>query len=154
VSVVVATTILLSPVQASPMDPVFDPREAFNEAMSVPTIVLDIEQDAARQRAIRKERRQKRREERRQARIAAAEPVAAPLPSPEAGYWYAVALCESGGDWSINTGNGYYGGLQFDQGTWEAHGGLEFASRADLASPAEQIAVASRLTYDGWPNCP
>lgn len=68
-------------------------------------------------------------------------------------YWDAVAECESSGNWSINTGNGYYGGLQFDQQTWEAHGGLEFAPRADLATREQQIAVAERLTYDGWPNC-
>src|SRR3712207_4131601 len=54
--------------------------------------------------------------------------------------WSGVADCESGGDWSINTGNGYYGGLQFSQSTWEAYGGTAYASRADLASPAEQIA--------------
>lgn len=69
------------------------------------------------------------------------------------GDWDAVAACESGNDWGINTGNGYYGGLQFDQGTWEAHGGLEFAPRADLATKEQQITVASRMTYDGWPNC-
>lgn len=67
--------------------------------------------------------------------------------------WDAVAQCESGGDWSINTGNGYYGGLQFDQQTWDAHGGQEFAPRADLATRDQQIAVADRLAYDGWPNC-
>lgn len=67
--------------------------------------------------------------------------------------WDDAAACESSGDWSINTGNGYYGGLQFDQQTWDAHGGRQFAPRADLASREEQIAVAERLTYDGWPNC-
>ncbi len=56
--------------------------------------------------------------------------------------------------WATNTGNGYYGGLQFDYGTWFAHGGGVFAARADLATPAQQALVASRLTYDGWPNCP
>lgn len=69
------------------------------------------------------------------------------------GYWDAVAACESSGNWHINTGNGYYGGLQFDMQTWIAHGGLEFAERADLASREEQIIVAERLQYDGWPNC-
>ena len=69
------------------------------------------------------------------------------------GYWDIVAECESSGDWSINTGNGYYGGLQFDMQTWIAHGGLEFAPRADLASREQQITVAERLAYDGWPNC-
>jgi hypothetical protein len=71
--------------------------------------------------------------------------------------WDGVAQCESSGNWSSNTGNGYYGGLQFSQSTWEAYGGLEFAPRADLATKEQQIAVAER-TLDGqgvgaWPTC-
>jgi resuscitation-promoting factor RpfA len=71
--------------------------------------------------------------------------------------WDGVAQCESSGNWSINTGNGYYGGLQFSQSTWEAYGGLEYAPRADLATKEEQIIVAER-TLDGqgigaWPTC-
>jgi len=61
-----------------------------------------------------------------------------------AGMWDRIAQCESGGNWSINTGNGYYGGLQFDYGSWLANGGADFAPRADLASRAEQITVANR----------
>lgn len=64
-----------------------------------------------------------------------------------------IAQCESGGNWSINTGNGYYGGLQFLQSTWESAGGLEYAPRADLATREQQIAVASRLPRSSWPNC-
>ncbi|APX33752.1 transglycosylase [Brachybacterium sp. P6-10-X1] len=71
--------------------------------------------------------------------------------------WDRVAQCESGGNWSINTGNGYYGGLQFSSSTWNAFGGSEFASSADQATKAEQIAVAQRtLDRQGpgaWPNC-
>ena len=71
--------------------------------------------------------------------------------------WSGVARCESGGNWSINTGNGYYGGLQFSPSTWAAFGGLAYASRADLATPAQQIAVAEKvLTVQGvgaWPTC-
>ena len=67
--------------------------------------------------------------------------------------WDAIAQCESGGDWHINTGNGYYGGLQFAQGTWEGAGGLAYAQRADLASREQQIAVASTLPLSHWPNC-
>ncbi len=67
--------------------------------------------------------------------------------------WDSVAECESGGNWATNTGNGYYGGLQFDIGTWLAFGGAQYASRADLATREQQIAVASRVTYDAWPNC-
>jgi uncharacterized protein YabE (DUF348 family) len=58
--------------------------------------------------------------------------------------WDRIAQCESGGNWSINTGNGYYGGLQFDYSSWLANGGDDFAPRADLASRAEQITVANR----------
>ena len=59
--------------------------------------------------------------------------------------WDAIAQCESGGNWSINTGNGYYGGLQFAQGTWVSSGGLAYAPRADLATREQQIAVAEHL---------
>lgn len=59
--------------------------------------------------------------------------------------WDAIAACESSGNWQANTGNGYYGGLQFARSSWIAAGGLKYAPRADLASRAEQIAVAERL---------
>ncbi|WP_420865391.1 transglycosylase family protein, partial [Streptomyces pathocidini] len=52
--------------------------------------------------------------------------------------WEKVAQCESGGNWSINTGNGYYGGLQFSQSSWEAAGGTRYAARADLATKDQQ----------------
>ena len=71
--------------------------------------------------------------------------------------WDAVAQCESGGNWQANTGNGFYGGLQFDSGTWLANGGGAYASRADLASREQQIAVANRLYAargsSPWPVC-
>jgi resuscitation-promoting factor RpfB len=71
--------------------------------------------------------------------------------------WDAVAACESGGNWHINTGNGYYGGLQFDIGTWLSNGGGAYASRPDLATREEQIAVANRLYAargsSPWPVC-
>ncbi|MCP3820561.1 transglycosylase family protein [Streptomyces sp. A3M-1-3] len=59
--------------------------------------------------------------------------------------WDAVAQCESGGNWSINTGNGYYGGLQFSQSSWAAAGGTKYAPRADLATKNQQIATAEVL---------
>jgi len=59
--------------------------------------------------------------------------------------WDKVAQCESGGNWHINTGNGYYGGLQFSQSSWEAAGGLKYAPRADLATKDQQIAIAEVL---------
>jgi resuscitation-promoting factor RpfB len=71
--------------------------------------------------------------------------------------WDAIASCEAGGNWAINTGNGYYGGVQFDQGTWERNGGTRFASRADLATRDEQIAIAevtrARQGWGAWPVC-
>ncbi|CAB4932297.1 MAG: DUF348 domain-containing protein [Actinobacteria bacterium] len=71
--------------------------------------------------------------------------------------WDALAQCEAGGNWSINTGNGYYGGLQYNISTWNAYGGAEFASRPDLATREQQIAVGER-TYAArgaspWPSC-
>ncbi|GLP69770.1 hypothetical protein TUSST3_63910 [Streptomyces sp. TUS-ST3] len=71
--------------------------------------------------------------------------------------WNKVAACESSNNWSINTGNGYYGGLQFTQSTWEAYGGTRYAARADLATRDQQIAVAEKV-LDGqgpgaWPTC-
>lgn len=70
--------------------------------------------------------------------------------------WDAIAAGESGGNWSINTGNGYYGGLQFLQSSWEAAGGLAYAPRADLATKEQQIAAAERLFAmqgpGAWPN--
>jgi LysM repeat protein len=74
-----------------------------------------------------------------------------------ASVWDSVAACESGGNWHINTGNGYYGGLQFSSSTWRGFGGGAYASRADLATKAEQIAIAQRvLATQGpgaWPVC-
>jgi resuscitation-promoting factor RpfA len=71
--------------------------------------------------------------------------------------WDRVAACESGGNWHINTGNGFYGGLQFSGSTWNGFGGGRYASRADLATKSEQIAVAQRvLATQGpgaWPTC-
>ena len=71
--------------------------------------------------------------------------------------WDAIAQCESGGNWKINTGNGYYGGLQFSRGTWLAYGGGQYAPTANQASRSQQIAVAERtLSGQGigaWPTC-
>ncbi|MFB7196987.1 transglycosylase family protein [Streptomyces sp. NPDC056121] len=71
--------------------------------------------------------------------------------------WDKLAECESGGSWSADPGNGYYGGLQFSQETWENYGGLDFAPRADQASRSQQIAVAEKVLDDqgprAWPVC-
>jgi LysM repeat protein len=71
--------------------------------------------------------------------------------------WDKVAQCESTGDWSINTGNGYYGGLQFSASTWDAYGGGQYASTANHATKGQQIAVAEKVLADqgpgAWPVC-
>ncbi|MFD3664205.1 transglycosylase family protein [Streptomyces sp. NPDC058659] len=71
--------------------------------------------------------------------------------------WDRVAQCESGGNWSINTGNGYYGGLQFSASTWAAYGGTAYASTANQASKSQQIAIAEKVLAGqgkgAWPSC-
>jgi resuscitation-promoting factor RpfB len=74
---------------------------------------------------------------------------------PAGSVWDQIAECESGGNWAANTGNGYYGGLQFNLSTWQAYGGQ---SRPDLVSREQQIAVAERVRdasggYGAWPHC-
>ena len=73
------------------------------------------------------------------------------------GEWDQVARCESGGNWAINTGNGYYGGVQFAAGTWASHGGGEFAPTAQLATREQQIVIAERVLAtqgrSAWPVC-
>jgi resuscitation-promoting factor RpfA len=71
--------------------------------------------------------------------------------------WDRLAQCESGGHWHINTGNGYYGGLQFSASTWLGYGGGKYASRADLATRRQQIAIAEKVLHGSgwgaWPAC-
>ncbi|MGW9552693.1 transglycosylase family protein [Citricoccus zhacaiensis] len=77
--------------------------------------------------------------------------------APTSGAWQALAQCESGGNWSINTGNGYYGGLQFSASSWAGAGGTQYAPLPHQATPAEQIATAEVLRANGgwghWPAC-
>jgi len=80
---------------------------------------------------------------------------AAPNYSSGGSAWDRIAACESGGNWAANTGNGYYGGLQFSLGTWQAYGG---SGRPDQNSREQQIAVAERVRaaeggYGAWPVC-
>ncbi|MFE9396664.1 transglycosylase family protein [Streptomyces flavidovirens] len=89
--------------------------------------------------------------------------IALPLVAPGAAdaasvdVWEKVAACESTGNWQINTGNGYYGGLQFKQSTWQAYGGTAYAPRADLATKDQQISVAEKVLKGqgptAWPLC-
>ncbi|MFE7202784.1 transglycosylase family protein [Pseudonocardia alni] len=97
---------------------------------------------------------------------------AAPAPKPETkkepapsssakaadGTWDELAQCESSGDWSISTGNGYHGGLQFDKGTWSDFGGTTYAPTADGATKEQQIEIATKVRdarggYGSWPAC-
>lgn len=85
--------------------------------------------------------------------------LAGPVPQAHAAetVWDRVAVCESGARWDINTGNGYFGGLQLSDATWRAYGGQWYAARADQASKSQQIAIARRvLAVQGpgaWPTC-
>ncbi|GCB48688.1 transglycosylase family protein [Streptomyces sp. NL15-2K] len=89
--------------------------------------------------------------------------VAAPLmaagnaSAATASEWDTVAQCESGGNWAINTGNGYYGGLQFSASTWAGYGGTQYASTADQATKAQQIEIAEKVLAGqgkgAWPVC-
>ncbi|MDA3648269.1 transglycosylase family protein [Saccharopolyspora indica] len=86
--------------------------------------------------------------------------VASPIaiaPMANAADWDTLAQCESSGNWSINTGNGYYGGLQFSQSTWAAFGGTQYASSAHQATREQQIAVAEKVLAaqgaNAWPGC-
>jgi hypothetical protein len=92
--------------------------------------------------------------------VAVAAPVSSSVMSADAATtrtWNRLAECESGGNWHINTGNGYYGGLQFSDSTWDAYGGERFAARADLARKSEQIAIAEKVLkaqgWGAWPSC-
>ncbi|AKK05273.1 transglycosylase-like protein [Corynebacterium mustelae] len=81
-------------------------------------------------------------------------PTASAAPDSD---WDRLAQCESGGNWAINTGNGYHGGLQFSPSTWRGYGGQEFAPYAYQATREQQIAVAERVLagqgWGAWPAC-
>ncbi|MFZ1361171.1 MAG: transglycosylase family protein [Candidatus Saccharimonadales bacterium] len=81
----------------------------------------------------------------------------APAPAVGGGVWDRLAQCEAGGNWAINTGNGYSGGLQFAPGTWTGNGGGVYAPTAGQASREQQIAIAEKLVaksgYNSWPAC-
>jgi hypothetical protein len=89
--------------------------------------------------------------------LAVAGTFLAPTFAASSATWDHLAQCESDKHWNANTGNGYYGGLQFSAGTWRAYDGDDFAKRADLATRAQQITVAERLLADRgwgpWPAC-
>jgi hypothetical protein len=71
--------------------------------------------------------------------------------------WNRLAYCESSGRWHINTGNGYYGGLQISRSTWKGYGGGKFAQYPHRATKAQQIRIAERIQngqgWGAWPTC-
>lgn len=81
-------------------------------------------------------------------------PTASAAPDSD---WDRLAQCESGGNWAINTGNGYHGGLQFSHSTWQAYGGQQFAPTANLATREQQIYIAEKTLagqgWGAWPSC-
>jgi hypothetical protein len=83
--------------------------------------------------------------------------VASPAGAATLRTWERLAQCESGGRWHINTGNGYYGGVQFSDSTWDAYGGERYASTADQATREQQIVIAEKVLdaqgWDAWPAC-
>jgi hypothetical protein len=91
--------------------------------------------------------------------LAAAIPFAMTSPAQAAtsSTWERLAGCESGGNWHINTGNGYFGGVQFADGTWDGNGGDKYAPRADLATKSEQMLIAEKVLdargWSPWPAC-
>lgn len=91
--------------------------------------------------------------------LVAVTPNAAATPNDDrAAVWDSLARCESGGNWSANTGNGYYGGLQFSRSTWAANGGERFNRYPHRASREQQIAIAENVRdarggYGAWPAC-
>ena len=81
--------------------------------------------------------------------------VASPAEAATLRTWKRLAMCESGLRWHINTGNGYYGGLQFSASTWKGFGGRKFAYNAHRATRAEQIKIAEKVRRaQGWGACP
>ncbi|MEU5691673.1 transglycosylase family protein [Actinosynnema sp. NPDC020468] len=84
--------------------------------------------------------------------------VTATPPVSDGGDWDRLVQCEATGNWAINTGNGYYGGLQFDKQTWDAYGGSAYAAYPHQASREQQIAIATKVRdarggYSAWPAC-
>jgi resuscitation-promoting factor RpfA len=91
------------------------------------------------------------------AAVAAPMVAAGPAQAASDSTWNELAQCESSGDWHINTGNGYYGGLQFSDSTWDSFGGERYAATADQASREQQIQIAEKVLdtqgWGAWPAC-
>jgi hypothetical protein len=83
--------------------------------------------------------------------------LAAPANATSMRTWSRLAKCESGGRWHIDSGNGYFGGLQISSGTWHAYGGKKYARQAHGATKREQVRVAKRIKkgqgWGAWPSC-
>ena len=134
--ITVGTGVKQTPVQQTPVQQTPAVKAApqqQSQQVSRSTVRRAVTQQAAPQRVQQQQAQPK-------PQRSAAAPVAA-----NSGMWGRIAQCESTGNWSINTGNGYYGGLQFDIPTWLGAGGGAYAPRADLASKAQQIAIANKV---------
>jgi hypothetical protein len=83
--------------------------------------------------------------------------LAAPAQAASRDHWDRLAQCESSGNWHANTGNGYYGGLQFSHRTWTAFGGKNYAGTANKATRLQQITIAEKVLrvqgWKAWPTC-
>lgn len=125
----------------------FHQKQANERAFYAAVIKAEAERKAAEEAAAERERA-------RQEAAARPAPPPTPAPAPSGNVWDRLAQCESGGNWAINTGNGYYGGLQFDLQTWHAYGGSGYPHEN---SREEQIRVAENLRaergYAPWPAC-
>lgn len=118
---------------------------------------------SAHREALRKQKAHRAFQDHRRASRQVRKPSPVPQVSTNTSIWDSIAQCESGGNWQINTGNGYSGGLQMNAGFWSTYGGLAFASAPYLASREAQILVATRARdgygkypargYTPWPNC-
>lgn len=145
----IAATVATAPL------PVDDTREMQRASRSAQRHALHLRAVRARQRhaaALARQRAREAAQARQRAVQAQQQAVQAPVIAGSSS-WDRIAQCESGGNWSINTGNGYYGGLQFDMQTWSAYGGTAYAARPDLASRETQIMIAERVR-DGWGDYP
>ncbi len=83
--------------------------------------------------------------------------LAAPVQAASQDQWDRLAQCESSGNWRANTGNGYYGGLQFSRQTWRGFGGAAYAATANNATRAQQVTIAEKVLrvqgWKAWPTC-
>jgi hypothetical protein len=154
-----ATTLLSAVADDAPVDPKPASKQERHEARQTIAGFDDEELEAFRRLTLTEEERAaiERYVDAVEAQEAAASAAPAAPPAPAGSVWDSLVMCEASGNWAANTGNGFYGGLQFVQSTWLAHGGGAYAARADLASREAQIAIGQRVQaaqgWSAWPAC-